>query len=182
MPQPRRPRRQRRQRRQRRSRQRQPGSEVSRRQLSRQRGAAELPGRLATTTVARVRCGTGTRASPERSPAGLQAARTPDGDIALLPPARISLASPLAQGAPPPCERGLGCTAVPKAPRGPLQSTANSFLNQQAARGHGLEGVRRRVHHRARLAAAVTLEQGRIRRHFWRWRRGVILAASFWRE
>ena len=79
MPQPRRPRRLRRLRRPRRLRRRQPGSEVRRQQLSRQRGAGEPPGRLVTTTVARVRCGTGRRASPghERSPAGLKSGSHP---------------------------------------------------------------------------------------------------------
>eukprot|EP00964_Phaeocystis_antarctica_P017614 scaffold9737_cov72-Phaeocystis_antarctica.AAC.7 len=160
MPQPRRPRRQRRPRRPRRPRQRQPGSEVSRRQLSRQRGVGELPGRLATTIVARVRCGTGTRASLERSPAGSQAARTPNGDIALLPSARVSVASPLAQGAPPHLRARPGLSSSPE---GATRSASehrklrSSFLRQQAARGHGLEGVRRRVHHHTRVAAAVTL-------------------------
>lgn len=72
------------------------------------------------------------------------------------------------------CKRGLSRSPAQGATRSASRHRRlrSSHFPEQATGGHELEGIRRRVHRRARAAAAEPVEAGRARHHIWRGRHG----------
>jgi hypothetical protein len=72
------------------------------------------------------------------------------------------------------CKRGLSRSPAQGATRSASRHRRlrSSHFREQATGGHELEGIRRRVQRRARVAAAEPVEAGRVRHHIWRGHHG----------